>query len=583
MKYSNSFSEGSTVFEKSSKTPAFGIDLGTTNSCIAVVGNDGVAKALKLSNGKTTIPSCVMWDSNKGTFIVGEEAYKNKAHKNVIYSVKRLMGSGETVTFSHGKKSLTMTPAEVSAEILKGLIDKVGSEYKPIKDVIITVPAGFDIRQVEDTKLAGELAGLNVIGIMREPTAAALAYRLDKKDGDILMYDLGGGTFDVSLVHLESSKKNDSDLFDMLGIEGEDVPNKDSVTVKDVRGNNHLGGDDLDLLLLKKLYKILREHGCDTTKITREDKENLLLRLERIKKSGDFFSAEMPMNLKLKGNSVFKDSVTLSREDFDDATLKIFKKTKVLIDDLITSSGYNVSSLVLVGGSTKNTTLRELLREAYPQLVMYTHLEPDESVALGAAIQAKRIKFGSEDLEVFDIVNAPIGVLADGMVNVLIERGQSLPYSIQKTFTVNDANAQSVAVDIYEGSGLYPQDNTLLGTIIIDGLRKAEANSLAVKVRLTVTVDGLLSVEVYSDGKFKTVKLQSITNREVPKEDSKKIRILNRFVSKANSLEEPYKSELLTLIEKARKSGDDRDLGAISMYIKELNSNVQNCKEGTSK
>lgn len=574
MKKSSFFSEvneNSELSLKEVKTPAFGIDLGTTNSCIAIVGNSGVPKAIRLSSGKTTMPSCVMWDSDKNEFIVGKEAYENKAKSNVVYSVKRLMGSGEKVTFTDKGKTLTMTPAEVSAEILKGLVSKVGSEYGTIKDVVITVPAGFDIKQVEDTKLAGELAGLNVIGIMREPTAAALAYRLDKKDGNILMYDLGGGTFDVSLVHLESAKKTESDLFDMLGIDEETQSDKDNVTVKDVRGNNHLGGDDLDLLLLKRVYKLLKEEGVDTTKITREDKEDILLRLERLKKRGDFVSIILKLNLKLKGGGRFTGDIVLGKEDLVKATETIFKKTKLLIDDLVNSSGYNVSSLVLVGGSTKNEILRDLLRETYPNLEMYTHLEPDESVALGAAIQAKRLKFGSEDLEVFDIVNAPIGVLADGIVTPLIEKGQSLPYSVQRNFTVDEDNATSVAVQIYEGSGIYAEDNTLLGSIIINNLREAEKNTLLVKVRLTVTVDGLLTAEVFTDGKFKKVELQSITGREVNSDSSKKVKIFNRFMMKAKSLNEPHRSELLALIEKARKSGDDRDLGAISMYLKELN------------
>lgn len=573
MKKSSFFSEvneNSELNLKEVKTPAFGIDLGTTNSCIAIVGNNGVPKAIRLSSGKTTMPSCVMWDSDKNEFIVGKEAYENKAKSNVVYSVKRLMGSGEKVTFTDKGKTLTMTPAEVSAEILKGLVSKVGSEYGTIKDVVITVPAGFDIRQVEDTKLAGELAGLNVIGIMREPTAAALAYRLDKKDGNILMYDLGGGTFDVSLVHLESAKKTDSDLFDMLGIDEDSQSSKDNVTVKDVRGDNHLGGDDLDLLLLKRVYKLLKEEGVDTTKITREDKEDIILRLERLKKRGDFVSIILGLNLKLKGGGKYTGDIILGKEDLFRATETIFKKTKLLIDDLVNSSGYKVSSLVLVGGSTKNEILRDLLRETYPNLEMYTHLEPDESVALGAAIQAKRLKFGSEDLEVFDIVNAPIGVLADGIVTPLIEKGQSLPYSVQRNFTVDEENAKSVAVQIYEGSGIYPEDNTLLGSIIIDNLREAEKNTLLVKVRLTVTVDGLLSAEVLTDGKFKKVELQSITGREVNSDNSKKVKIFNRFIMKAKNLEEPHRSELLALIEKARKSGDDRDLGQISMYLKEL-------------
>ena len=408
-------------FSNNKKVPVFGIDLGTTNSAISIVDNNGIAKCLELDNGKTTMPSCVLWDSNKDEFIVGDKAYAKRYQSNVCYSVKRLMGSDELVTFEHAGKKITKTPAEVSAIILKGLVSKV-KLYKDIKDVVITVPAGFNINQIEATKKAADLAGLNLLGIMREPTAASLVYRLDKEPGNILVYDLGGGTFDVSIVNVKKGSSGDSDLLDFLGMGDDETESKDSITVINTRGNNKLGGDDLDREIYSLMENKLKTHyGITPKMIRREDKEKLILKLEQYKKSADYANTDIYLDWTLTNGKKFQGMVSFTMEDFEKATKKIYRKTKVYIDDVLKSSNVNIHSIVLVGGSTKNVLLQKMLKDDYPGVNVCNYLNPDEAVSLGASVQAKRLKYGSDTLEVFDVTSNPIGVLSDGRVKTLIE------------------------------------------------------------------------------------------------------------------------------------------------------------------
>jgi len=194
MENSNVFSNVSSVTDKS---PAFGIDLGTTNSCISILREGRLPVIIPMRDGSKTLPSCVMYRGKNTKAIVGKEAYWNRHKPNVAYSVKRLMGSGKKVNFSYHNENWSMEPAEVSAEILKELVYQISDRYKNVKDVVITVPADFDMPQIEDTIKAGKLAGLNVLSIMREPTSASLVFGLDKKvTGNVLVYDLGGGTFE---------------------------------------------------------------------------------------------------------------------------------------------------------------------------------------------------------------------------------------------------------------------------------------------------------------------------------------------------------------------------------------------------
>ena len=237
------------VAEDSSIKNVFGIDLGTTNSAISIV-KTGDPEIIHLNNGKDTLPSCVMWKD--GQFIVGDEAYNNKGLSNVQYSVKRLMEDpNATVTFKDGENEKVMTPTEVSAEILKGIVRATDGLYGTVHDVVVTVPAYFNDIGKRNTMKACELAGLNLIALENEPSAAALDYTppADKDTEDVIIYDLGGGTFDITLASIIKSKADDFDAYDF------DNSTKSSASkiIKPLAlgGDGHLGGDDIDDELLK--------------------------------------------------------------------------------------------------------------------------------------------------------------------------------------------------------------------------------------------------------------------------------------------------------------------------------------------
>ena len=551
IKRSNMFND----IKKSEKAnPAFGIDLGTTNSCIAVVDNSGTAKSIELDEGgSVTLPSCVMWDGNKNEFIVGERAYVNRQKSNVCYSVKRLMGTDKLVKFTHGKKSITKTPAEVSSLILKELVKRASRFYKDIKDVVITVPAEFNNRQIQDTILAAELANLNVLNIMREPTAASIVYKLDQEPGTVLVYDLGGGTFDVSLVSVVKSSSSESDIFDVLGIE--DVKTKDSVTVKGTRGNTRLGGDDLDLILYEIIESRLSEIGCDVSKIKDEDREEMILRLESYKKLANFRLIKFKVDLMLRNGKQFVGEVDFTLEDIMMATVEIFKQTKCYIDDLLNSSKLNIDSIVLVGGSTKNKFLVELIEQTYP-VRCCRHLNPDESVALGASIQAKRLKFGSDDLDVFDVTSNAIGILSDeDRVITLIEKNQSIPFAFSRMFETSVDSQEVIAIRVYEGSKIHAEDNLYLGDLIIDKIPKGKAGEVKVQVQLSIDSNGILSCQATIAGRKVKKELVNILGARVEKENKESSIMFDRWTSFAFSIDnEDKKEELLNLIDEARTS-----------------------------
>ena len=260
MKKITAFGETKTLFVKKDTSlndskPVFGIDLGTTNSAISIIKDGRYVETIKLKNGKYTMPSCVWFHHNK--FIVGDEAYRNRDKEDsVVYSVKRLMQDTKaTVTLRDGNETITMTPAEVSAEILKGLVEHTEGMYGKVEDVVVTVPAYFEQSGIDATRKACELAGLNLIGIANEPTAASLCYDIKPEDGnskDIIVYDLGGGTFDVTLARITMDSSVDNGIADLYGLDSsdEEEPSK-VVTTLFVDGDAHLGGDDIDLKTLQ--------------------------------------------------------------------------------------------------------------------------------------------------------------------------------------------------------------------------------------------------------------------------------------------------------------------------------------------
>lgn len=565
----------SNSFTSDKKCGVYGIDLGTTNSCISVVGNSDVPEIIRLDNGKVTMPSCVKWDSNKDEFIVGDEAYNERYKDNVCYSVKTLMGSGKTVVLTHAGKSREMTPSEVSAEILKALVKKASTVYKDIHEVVITVPAEFNNKQVEDTLEAGRLAGLKVLHILREPTSASLVYKQDSEPGTVLVYDLGGGTFDVSLVKIDKAVDGESDLLDMLEISTS--TSKDSVSVIATRGDSHLGGDDLDIMLYDIIAKKLKSKGVDISKISRQDREELILRLEGHKKVPDFTTINMNISLTLTDGSKVKTMIPLSIDDFKKATYKLFNKTRPYINDLLEGKA-NIKSIVLVGGSTKNIYLQDLISKSFPNTSVYKYLNPDEAVSLGAAVDAKREKYGSDTLEIFDVLSSSIGVLADNRIVRLIEKNQTVPCSINKMFATTVDNQSMINIRVYQGEGLYEDSNLYLGDLKVEGLKKGKAGEIGIIVGLTIDNNGVLrcsaTIPTESGELTRNIELVNVLGKDKTdvgglndKSSSVKFRRWREFAQKCEDVES--REVLYRLIDEAE--ADNSKVSKVIEFIRGLN------------
>lgn len=541
------------------KKAAYAIDLGTTNSCIAICKGVNSPEIVRLDEG-VTMPSCVLW---KGAtkFVVGKEAYNNRYRSNAIYSVKRLIGSEELVSLQYGVSTKTMTPTEVSCEILKALVKKASSLYKDIEDVVITVPAYFNNVQVKETIRAGEMAGLNVLGIVREPTAAAMNYRLpeDKKSEVVLVYDLGGGTFDITLMRI-SWNKNDEDnvLSSIYDIDVGDSIDESSQSVVynvlDTNGDTRLGGDDIDLAMYEIVLAKMRKSGVDVDNIPSYEKEKILLSLEGAKKfNPDMYTLKLDIKLGGKPSKRFKGDIVLYKEDFEAAAKVVYRKTKKLVDSVLRRlPGVVVDSIVLVGGSTKSPHIREFLKKDFPTVRINSALNPDESVALGASIKAKEIKFGDTNTEVFDVIPIGIGVWSDNQVRNLIKRGQRVPHAITEDFQTSADDQTSVRVDIYQGDSPLKEEGLLLHSLTIGGLPRKPAGEVTVWVTMSLDTNGVLSCKVRAEDQTKSaviVNLFDSREQEQPIAPKKQDRRVIKWRGLANSLETEKKKRLLLAID----------------------------------
>lgn len=550
------------VFGKTNGRPAFGIDLGTTNSAISVCTVNEFVETIPLNGtSRKTMPSCVQWNGVPGEFVVGLEAYKNRAKKNVVYSVKTLMQDpNATVTFEYGDKKLTMTPAEVSAEILKGLVRQTDGVYGDIKDVVVTVPAYFMIEGVQATKRACELAGLNLLGILREPTSASMCCKLDSgTTQDVLIYDLGGGTFDVSLIHI-ADDSGSSELDDLYGFDDTPVTDKvsesKSIQVIDTSGDAHLGGDDYDKemyrLLLGKLHAI---HDFKDSDIPVEEREDMILQLESYKKAsvGDVYSIYYdfhPAGGEMKGYIDFEPA------DFVEAFKPIFDRTMTKVMEVIQRAPkqYKPEQIVLVGGSTKNPILKEMLRSHFPSVPINDSYNPDESVARGAAIQAKRLKFGSGSVKVFDIVPIGIGIKVEGdtgfIIEPVIKRGTRLPCSTDSFFSTTVDNQEEIKVEVYQGDSISVASCSKLGDVVIDKLKPAKAGEKTVAVKLSINADSILSCHVLMDGEEREKKISLSASKGNVDTRTKEERNVERWKNTAATFGEADRMQLLYLIGK---------------------------------
>lgn len=531
----------------------FGIDLGTTNSAIAIVPSGTTPEVIKLISKKDapdegydglndiyTMPSVVAWlgDDN---FVVGHKAYLHKYEENVAYSMKRIIGrEDDTITLKYNGQERVFTSTEIAAQVLKQLCKYIEPMYGKVRDVVITVPAYFNNRQVEETRKAGESIGLNVLSTFREPTSGALNYAIihpSKKEKKVLVYDLGGGTFDVSLVKIINDEEDE--IMDKIFGFTHNKPSGESssgIILDIIRkdGDSHLGGDDIDDELVNLALEKYKMKGINTDNFSKHFLEYLKFRLSDIKNSGGGY---ISLNYQIEYKDGSKEdgvSISFSDDDFYKATKIIYNKTKKCLDN--TLQGEPIDAIILVGGSTKSKYIREMLATDYPRVLIDTSLNPDEAVALGAASQAKRLKYGSKSIKIFDTLPISVGVLTgirNNKIRKLISKDTPVPYSKTEKFNTVKPGQDFIRVNIYQGNSVIPEECTYLGTIQVDDIPVKEDETASIDVTLAVNTDGVLSCKVQVCGIEREASLVNILKgkeiKTVSKEDKRIIRWRNRI------------------------------------------------------
>ena len=516
-----------------------GIDLGTTNSCVSVM-EGGKPVVITNSEGNRTTPSIVAF-TNKGEVLVGQPA-KNQMvtnPENTIFSIKRFMGNTYsevteersrmpyTVIEEDGKVKIktlegNFTPQEISARTLQKM-KQTAEEYlgETVTDAIITVPAYFNDSQRQATKDAGRIAGLNVLRIINEPTAAALAYGMEKKkDEKIAVYDLGGGTFDISILELADG------VFE----------------VKSTNGDTHLGGDDFDQAIINWL---IEEFKKDTGVDLNSDK----MALQRLKEAAEKAKKELSSSLQTDINLPYLTAdasgpkhlnVSLSRAKFEDLVRDLVEKTRIPCEKALKDAGLSTSDIdevILVGGSTRIPLVQETVKNIFGKDPNKS-VNPDEAVAMGAAVQGGIIKGDVKDVLLLDVTPLSLGIETEGSVmTVLINRNTTIPTNKKQVFSTAADNQSSVTIRVLQGERKMANDNRELGRFDLVGIPPAPRGVPQIEVSFDIDANGIVHVTAKDLGTGKEQKIRIESSSGLSEDE------INRMVQDAEKHAEEDKKK----------------------------------------